>query len=286
MGTVFFSEGSIGRGRGAGDVLELPLKMTAIIKVVGDFCNLKCAYCFYNQRDQLVRHVMDRDLLEKFIREYLELFSENPTFIWHGGEPLLAGIDFFADAVRFQGRYCRPDSAVRNTIQTNATLVTEEWAAFFAANGFGVGVSLDGDRESHDRFRTTGVGRGSFDRVMRGVAILERHGLRPGFIQTLTRSNLHRAAQDFSFFATLPGGTNWGVNAFFGFDGIDELNDAMRKQRITPSELAAFSRQSIDAWLEADDPRIRIREIENFLAGVVGKRARDCTFNGTCAWYF
>lgn len=257
--------------------------MIPIIKVVGDFCNLKCTYCFYNQRDQLSPHVMSSWLLEKFIKEYLQMFQGDVRFIWHGGEPLLAGIDFFQSVVRLQKVYADLSHQIKNTIQTNATLINDEWAEFFAHHQFGVGVSLDGSAESHNRFRKNTGGHDTFTAVRRGIEILREHGLRPGFIQTLTKSNLERTDEDFHFFSEILGAENWGINHFLG---VNEINKSMRDQSITDGELSQFFKRYIDLWLEQDDSKLRIREIDNFLAGVVGKRPRNCTFNGTCTSYF
>ena len=135
-------------------ILTSPLKvMVPIIKVVGDFCNLRCQYCFYNTKDQLTRRMMKDELLEKFLAQYMGLFTGRLIFIWHGGEPLLAGLPFFKKIVDIQAKNLRDGQIIQNTIQTNATLIDNAWAEFFRAHDFRVGVSLDGDKESHDHFR-------------------------------------------------------------------------------------------------------------------------------------
>ena len=265
-------------------ILTSPLRvMVPIIKIVGDFCNLRCSYCFYNTKDQLTPHVMEEWLLEKFISEYMQLFPGNIYFIWHGGEPLLAGIPFFQKILELQARNSREGYTIKNAVQTNATLVDDKWADFLKTHNFRVGVSLDGGRESHDHFRKNHGGKGSFDQVVRGVEILRRHGIEPGFIQTLTHDNVARAEEDFNFFANIVGAKRWGTNEFF--DG-QAINKAMVNQSVTNEELTQFLKTCIDSWLRADNPELQIREIDNFLSGVYGKRAPSCTFNGTCTGYF
>lgn len=110
--------------------------MTPIVKMVGDYCNLKCAYCFYNQNDQSARHVMDVALLEKFLSEYLDLYDGKLKFVWHGGEPLRAGLPFFEKIIEFQEKYAKRTQEIANLIQTNATLITENWAKFFLKHNF------------------------------------------------------------------------------------------------------------------------------------------------------
>ena len=265
-------------------ILTSPLKiMVPIIKVVGDFCNLRCRYCFYNTTDQLTRHVMSDELLEKFLAEYMELFPGNLFLIWHGGEPLLAGLRCFERILELEVKHLKEGQTIRNAIQTNATLVNDEWAAFFKTHNFKVGVSLDGGQESHDHFRKDQKGEGSFDRVMRGIEILRSHGIEPGIIQTLTHDNVPRIKEDFSFFANVLGVKRWGVNDFLD---VDAINQAMLNQSVTNEELTAFLKTYIDLWLAQDDGKIQIREIDNFMSGVLGKRASSCTFNGACTGYF
>lgn len=254
-----------------------------IIKVVSDFCNLRCRYCFYNTRDQLTRTVMSGELLEKFLVEYMELFSGHLFFIWHGGEPLLAGLPFFERIIELQRKHLKEGQAIKNVIQTNATLIDDEWAEFFKAHNFKVGVSVDGDKESHDHFRLNHGNGGSFDYVMRGIEILRKHGIEPGIIQTLTHDNTTRVREDFSFFANILGVKRWGVN---DFRDVNAVNQAMIGQSITNEELTSFLKTYIDMWLAQDDGALQIREVENFMAGIVGKKASSCTFNGECSWYF
>jgi sulfatase maturation enzyme AslB (radical SAM superfamily) len=163
---------------------------------------------------------MPVNLLETFIDEYMDLFDGRLIFIWHGGEPLLAGLDFFKLVVRLQQQHVRNDQKLHSTLQTNGTLVTDEWAAFFAEHDFRIGVSIDGGPRSHDHFRRNFGGRGSFDGVRRGIEMLRRHGLEPGIIQTLTRDNLPRAAEDLSFFTDILKLRGWGTNTYLDVEGI------------------------------------------------------------------
>lgn len=257
--------------------------MVPIIKVVGNFCNLRCGYCFHHDKDQSGYTVMSESILEKFLCEYLELFSGHLSFIWHGGEPLLTGIPFFQKAVELQGRHRKDKQKIRNYIQTNATLIDDEWAEFFKKYGFRVGISLDGDKESHNRFRFDCAGIGSFDQTMRGLEILLRHGIKPGIIQTLTHSNTDRAKENFDFFANALGLKSWGINIYL--DVRDE-NRAMAGQSVSSKRITVFLEKCIDLWLLQNDPDLKIREIDNFIAGVFGKRASSCNFNGSCTGYF
>lgn len=226
---------------------------------------------------------MSDELLEKFLVQYMELFTGHLIFIWHGGEPLLAGLSLFRTVVDLQAKNLKDGQTIQNTIQTNATLVNDEWAEFFRTYNFRVGVSLDGDKESHDHFRTNNTGRGSFDRVMAGIEVLRRYGIEPGIIQTLTRDHISHTREDFDFFVNVLGTQGWGTNTYLD---VEEINSAMLGQNITNEELIRFLKTYIDLWLAQDNPNLRIREIENFISGVFGKRAPNCTFNGSCTGFF
>lgn len=263
--------------------VALGRSMTPIIKVVGDFCNLRCNYCFYNTLDQNTPHVMEASLLEKFLGEHLDLFPGDAWFIWHGGEPTLAGLDFFRDVVRLQEKCRRPGQKIRNSIQTNAILINDDWASFFAENHFGVGVSIDGASASHDHHRRDAGGGASHSQVVRGVRKLQEHGINPAAIQTLTRSALPNLSEDFEFFASVLQLRRWGLNTYLD---LEYLNRGMLDQSISPDELTAYLLNYIDRWLCSGIPTLDVREVENALAGALGVKTRNCTYNGTCTAFY
>ena len=257
-------------------------KVTPIIKIVGDFCNLRCKYCFYSCNDQSTPHRMSDVLLEQFLREYLELFDGNCTFIWHGGEPMLAGLRFFEMVISLQRQYTNSQhDLIKNTIQTNATLIDKRWAQFFKEHNFRIGVSIDGDRQSHDRFRVRQDGKSSFDMTMQGISYLRDHDIPFGVIQTLPRSNLGRVNEDFRFFVDALKLDGWGINAFCDFRDTPFA----RQETITNQEYASYMKRCFDFWLMEDSANLRIREIDSFLAGLFCKRPASCMFNGNCARY-
>lgn len=132
-------------------------------------------------------------------------------------------------------------------------------------------------------FRVNRAGKGTFDRVIGGIGLLRRYGIEPGVIQTITRDTASRAREDFQFFVDSLRIKEWGTNVFF--DAAGE-NAAMREQNVPIDAYTEFLLVTVDRWLQQDDADLRIREIENFLAGVVGKQAPSCTFNGACTAYF
>ncbi|MFH2013516.1 MAG: radical SAM protein [Patescibacteria group bacterium] len=265
-------------------ILTSPLPiMIPIIKIVGNYCNCRCGYCFYHENDQSTPRLMDIELLESFIKQYMELFSGGLNFIWHGGEPLLAGIDFFKKIIKFQEENLRDEQIVKNYIQTNGTLISDEWAVFLKANNFRVGVSIDGDRESHNLFRKDKAGKGTFNRVVKGIKVLRRNGIEPGIMKTLTSSNVKRSVNDFNFFLDVLKVKSWSANVYLD---LKKENKAMTDQSVSTEELTEFLLNYIDFWLSKDNAVLKIREIENFISGIFEKVAPNCTFNGFCSGYF
>ncbi len=263
-------------------ILTSPLPiMLPIIKIVGNFCNLKCDYCFYHARNQEDKTIMSTDLLEKFIKEYLELFKGNLRFTWHGGEPLLAGLDFFEKIVEFQRRYSTKRHMILNTVQTNGTLIDNQWAHFFKNHDFRIGVSLDGVQKCHDRFRKNRAGHGSFERVLKGIKTLQKYKVPVSILSTLTRPGLKYAEDNFSFFTE-----NLGIKTLGNCVYCSRCKIRGQNLNIRPEDLTVYLKKIIDLWLEKNDASIRVREIENHLAGLFGKEAALCLFNGWCTAFF
>ena len=257
-------------------------RITPIIKPVGDFCNLECTYCFYNAHDQDLFHLMAPVVLEKFIREHLSLAVGAVDFIWHGGEPLLAGIEFYESVVALQRQWARAGQTISNHIQTNATLVDDRWAEFFGSHHFQIGVSLDGDRESHNGCRVDKGGRGTFDRVRHGISVLERHHIRFGVIQVLTRHNLPNQDADFRFFVDRLGLRKWSVNVVADTSGCDPG----RALGPSNSELDGAMQRYIALWMARNDDELKIRDIDDLVCAALGKRSGHCAYSGTCAGYY
>ena len=150
-------------------------------KPVGARCNLACSYCYYLEKGGMYGDggpgMMTDDLLELFIKQYMACQTQREVlFMWHGGEPLLRPLSFYRRVVALQRKHAG-GHLVDNCIQTNGTLLTEEWCRFLKDNNWLVGVSLDGPQWMHDRHRKDNRGDGTFQKVMRGVELLDRHGV-------------------------------------------------------------------------------------------------------------
>ena len=155
--------------------LTRPTAFTTMIKPVGSLCNLDCDYCYYLGKADLYggrQPKMSDELLERYISQYIESVQvPTVTFCWHGGEPLLAGIDFYEQAVALQNKY-RGNKQIENSLQTNGLLINPDWCDFFRQNNFLIGLSLDGPKDIHDAYRHDRGGQPTFDRVMRGLEMM------------------------------------------------------------------------------------------------------------------
>jgi uncharacterized protein len=166
----------------------------AMVKPIGPVCNLECVYCYYLSKklffpgDEKWR--MPDEVLESFIRQYIEGQNyEEIIFSWQGGEPTLLGVDFFKKVVALEKKYCPPGTRIENDLQTNGLLLDDAWCAFLRDNGFLVGLSIDGPRRLHDRYRIDRSGQGSFDRVFAASKLLRKHGVTFNTLTVVNREN-------------------------------------------------------------------------------------------------
>ena len=156
------------------------VRMHAMVKPTGPICNLNCDYCYYLSKQHLLNKTngwrMSDEVLESFIRQYIEDQNyQEVVFSWQGGEPTLLGLDFFKRVVALEKKYCPSHMRCENDLQTNGTLIDDEWCVFLKENNFLVGLSIDGPRELHDQYRKDTHGKGSFDHVYRASKLLRKH---------------------------------------------------------------------------------------------------------------
>ena len=179
-----------------------PRAFNIMLKPAGSLCNLDCNYCYYLDKASIYggrEPRMSIDMLETVVREYIAA-NEVPelTFNWHGGEPLVLGLDFYKKALEFERKYA-DGKKIHNTLQTNGTLLTQEWADFLKANDFLVGISLDGPKDIHDRYRKDKGGFPTFDKVMKGLGILRRTGVEFNTMTTVNKASEGRGLEVYQF---------------------------------------------------------------------------------------
>ncbi len=210
---------------------KAPPRFHVLVKPTGATCNLDCAYCFFLSKEMLYpgsRFRMADELLETYIRQLIESHrTREVSLAFQGGEPTLMGVPFFQRAVAYAEKYRRPGMTIEYSIQTNGTLLNDEWGAFLAANRFLVGISIDGPRRLHDQFRVDKGGQPTFDRVMRGLDVLKRHNVDWNILCTLNHFNAEHALEIYRFFRDELGAE------FMQFIPIIE--------RVTPEQAAAVS---------------------------------------------
>ncbi len=180
------------------------LRMHVMIKATGPVCNLGCDYCYYLSKADLLSTDsgwrISEETLEDFIRQYIgQQNAHQIVFSWQGGEPSLLGLDFFRRAVELQKKYAPAHVRIENDLQTNGTLLDDEWCEFLRENDFLVGLSIDGPRELHDAYRKYRGGAGSFDRVMESVGLLKKHGVRFATLTVVNNINAKHPLEVYRF---------------------------------------------------------------------------------------
>lgn len=182
--------------------LMRPTAFSTMIKPVGSACNLDCDYCYYLGKANLYggrQPKMSDELLERYISQYLEAVQVPVvTFCWHGGEPLLAGLDFYEKVVELQNKY-KGNKQIENSLQTNGLLVNPEWCDFFRRNNFLIGLSLDGPKDIHDAYRCDRGGHPTFDRVMKALELMAVNGVEYNTLSTINDRCAGRGREVYRF---------------------------------------------------------------------------------------
>ncbi|WML41441.1 anaerobic sulfatase maturase [Neobacillus sp. OS1-2] len=250
-------------------------------KTVSEACNLACDYCYYsrcNGRPEKIERI-DDVLLEKFIREYMAIKKGIVPFAWQGGEPLLAGLDFFERVVQLQVKYAPKNTVISNAIQTNGTLLNEEWASFFKKYDFLVGVSLDGPEEINDARRVTGSGKGSFTSIMQGIHYLKEAKVDFNILTVLHEDNIFKAKELMNFYQS-EGFSHVQFIPCMDFQSQDITQPG--NYFITPKQYGDFFCEAFDVWYNNGDPQISVRFFDNILAVYLHQQAELCTHQQTC----
>ena len=267
-------------------------------KPAGPRCNLACQYCFYLEKEQLFPEAplvaMSDETLESYIRQYIESQdAPEVTFAWQGGEPTLMGLDFFRRAVALQRQYAA-GKRVTNTFQTNGILVDDAWAAFFAEQGVLVGLSVDGPEELHDARRLDKAGRGSFDRVMRGMDCLKRHGVEFNTLTCVHRANADHPKEVYRFLRDHGSGYLQFIpvveraapeprtNGLTLVRPGDSPEAAVTPWSVLPEQFGRFLVSVFDEWVRNDVGRIFVQLFDVSLEAWMGMPPSLCLFRETC----
>jgi uncharacterized protein len=247
-----------------------------LVKPVGDLCNLRCTYCYEGSGSERLEDVrMTGATLTAIIRDVLAQDSRTVQFLWHGGEPLMAGLPFFQQAMELEREYNVNGCRIVNTVQTNGLLLNDRWMSFFRQHNFSVGISVDGSQDVHDRFRLGPCGQGTYNGVASAVRRLQEYGFDVGAISVITPALAKRAGDLFSTFRAL------GVNTYDVHPNFSN-HSQLAGEPLSPKAFSDFTTELFDLWLGSGDTRIRIGIFADLFQGLIGHAPSTCYFAGSC----
>lgn len=267
-----------------------------MLKPAGAHCNLACKYCYYLEKNKLYptaqRHLMSDEMLEQFTREYIEAQTMNQVlFTWHGGEPLLRSIDFYRKALSLQQKYAG-GRRIDNVIQTNGTLLTDEWCEFFAQNHWLVGISIDGPQPYHDHYRLTAARKPSWKKVMQGIKLLKKHGVEWNAMAVVNAYNANHPLEFYRFFKE-------NGCQFLQFTPIverltrhedgrtlaslaDKDEISLSEASVVPEQWGYFLCAIFDEWVRKDVGKIFVEIFDCTLANWMGISPGICAYSKEC----
>ena len=274
--------------------LTRPTAFTTLIKPVGSLCNLDCDYCYYLGKADLYgghQPKMSDELLERYISQYIEAVQvPTVTFCWHGGEPLLAGIDFYEKAVALQNRY-KGNKQIENSLQTNGLLVNPDWCSFFRENNFLIGLSIDGPKDIHDAYRRDRGGHPTFDRVIRALEMMATSGVEYNTLSTINNRCAGQGRRVYEFMRsvsrymqflpvvehTVPTPSGRAAIVPPGTEG-----STVAPWSITPKAFGKFMCDVFDQWVVGDVGERFVQLFDITLAQWCGVQPGLCAFCPTC----
>jgi uncharacterized protein len=274
-------------GRGKSPVLA-PSAFQVMLKPRGSICNLDCQYCFYLDKEQLYPGAsfrMSDELLEEYTRQYIAAQRvPEVVFAWQGGEPTLMGLQFYRKAVALQEKYRRPEMRILNALQTNGTRLDDEWCTFFHEHHFLIGLSLDGPRPLHDAYRVDKGGQATFDKVMAGLNLLQRHQVEFNILTCVHAANADHPLDVYRFLRDEVGAE------FIQFIPIVERIHPLRFQEgaqvsprsVTGEAYGRFLNAVFDEWIWHDVGRVCVQIFDVALAIWLGAPSGLCIFDETC----
>ena len=267
-----------------------------MLKPAGAHCNLACKYCYYLEKNKLYptaqRHLMSDEILEQFTREYIEAQTMNQVlFTWHGGEPLLRSIDFYCKALSLQQKYAG-GRRIDNVIQTNGTLLTDEWCEFFAQNHWLVGISIDGPQPDHDHYRLTAAGKTSWKKVMQGIKLLKKYEVEWNAMAVVNAYNANHPLEFYRFFKE-------NGCQFLQFTPIverltrhedgrnlaslaDKDEISLSEASVAPEQWGYFLCAIFDEWVRKDVGKIFVEIFDCTLANWMGISPGICAYSKEC----
>ena len=260
--------------------MEDSSKISIMIKPASANCNLRCEYCYYYRNSSIYdtdhSHRMRAPTVDKIIKEYLQVPGRHKLISWQGGEPLLAGLDFFQKAIEYERKYARPHQVIENNLQTNGILIDEHWARFLAERHFLVGISLDGPQPVHDYYRRDAAGCGTYAKVMRAIELLTRFGVDFNILTVVAQHTVDKPEDLYRFFRG---------KGFFYLQFIpcaERSEEGYADFSISANEYGDFLCRLFDVYLEEDNPTVYERTFDSVLHSFLHIEPPYCVFGDRC----
>ncbi len=256
-----------------------------LIKPASGLCNMRCSYCFYHdisqKRNQASYGIMSGETQENMLRRAFEFADRQLTIAYQGGEPTLAGLDYFVRAQELQSKYNFKKIPIHNAIQTNGLDLDESWARFFADNNFLVGLSIDGIKDSHDRYRIDPSGKGTFNRIMKTARLFDKFGVQYNILTVANSFSARRIQSIYSFFKKS------GFQYLQFIPCLDPLGEkpGFTEYSLTSDMFADFMIRLFDAWYRDVEAGcgISIRTFDNYVSMLMGHPPESCGMSGICS---
>lgn len=268
-------------------------------KPMGPICNIDCEYCFYLEKKEnfpaLEQFLMSESVLEKYIKDYIEQDIPEIAFVWQGGEPMLAGIPFYKKVVELQRKYSN-GRTVLNAIQTNGTLLDDTWCKFLKFHGFSVGLSFDGPKNIHDRYRKDKTGKGTFDQVLKAVRLLQKHKIEYNVLACVAKDTCQEPLKTYKFFKDI--GVKFiqftpiverdadedakQLKLRHAMPGTEKNQSSMTKWSVEAEAYGDFLNAIFDEWVSKDVGSIYIMNFEWALTSWIGLPNTMCLYTKEC----
>jgi uncharacterized protein len=278
----------------------IPPRIHVLAKPSGATCNLACSYCFFLDKELLYpnsKFRMPEEVLEDYIQQLIETHRSNQvTVAWQGGEPTLMGLDFYRQAIAYQEKYRKPGMTsmqrmrFENTMQTNGTLLDDEWCEFFKENDYLIGISIDGPRHLHDAHRVDKGGAPTFDKVMCGLRLLQKHGVEYNILVTVNRATADHPKEVYKFLRD-EAGTEWiqfiPVIERMNPGGLNLIQEGeqVSPRSVGPEQFGRFLIGVFDEWVYNDVGKVYVQTFEAALRNWLDMPTSGmCVFEKTCGY--
>jgi len=269
--------------------IPIPPVFNVMAKPAGPACNLACKYCFYLDKTQFFpdneKFRMSDDILEQFTKDYIESLQNIPeiNFSWQGGEPTILGVDFFRKAVELQKKYAN-GKKITNALQTNGTLIDDEWGEFFKENNFLIGVSIDGPQDLHDAYRIDRKNEGSFNDVVRGIELLKKHEVDFNALTVVNNLNSQHPLKVYHFLKNLDVEFIQFIPIVEQkvFEPESEVQADVTDLSVKPKEFGKFLSKIFDEWVKNDVGKTFVQQFDATLGNWLGLGGSVCVYSAIC----